>query len=74
MRAKIVVETGSVILQMGYFRLTHGKRIFLFTPIHHHFELLGWPETKVTGRFWIIGALSGLLGVTLFLTSIRAIS
>ena len=69
-----VVETGSVILQMGYFRLTHGKRIFLFTPIHHHFELLGWPETKVTGRFWIIGALSGLLGVTLFLTSIRAIS
>ena len=68
-----VVETGSVILQIGYYRLTHGKRIFLFTPIHHHFELLGWPETKVTGRFWIVGALSGLLGVTLFLTSIRAI-
>jgi phospho-N-acetylmuramoyl-pentapeptide-transferase len=68
-----VVETGSVILQRVYFKVTKGKLIFLFTPIHHHFELLGWPETKVTGRFWIVGALSGLLGVTLFLTSIRAI-
>jgi phospho-N-acetylmuramoyl-pentapeptide-transferase len=69
-----VVETGSVILQRVYFKLTRGKLIFLFTPIHHHFELIGWPETKVTGRFWIVSALSGLLGVTLFLTSIRAIS
>jgi phospho-N-acetylmuramoyl-pentapeptide-transferase len=68
-----VVETGSVILQRLYFKATHGRTIFLFTPIHHHFELIGWPETKVVGRFWIVGALSGLLGLTLFLTSIRAI-
>ena len=69
-----VIETASVMLQIPYYRLTHGKRIFLSTPIHHHFEMLGWPETKVTGRFWIVSALCGLLGVTLFLSSIRAIS
>jgi phospho-N-acetylmuramoyl-pentapeptide-transferase len=69
-----VVETASVMLQIPYYRLTHGKRIFLSSPLHHHFEMLGWPETKITGRFWIVGALGGLLGVTLFLSSIRAIS
>jgi phospho-N-acetylmuramoyl-pentapeptide-transferase len=47
-----VIETASVMLQIPYYRLTHGKRIFLSTPIHHHFEMLGWPETKVTG-FWM---------------------
>ncbi len=69
-----VVETLSVMTQIPYYKLTGGKRIFLYTPLHHHFEMLGWPETKVTGRFWIVGALGGLLGVTLFLSSIRAIS
>ena len=69
-----VVETASVMLQIPYYKLTHGKRIFLSSPIHHHFEMLGWAETKITGRFWIVGALAGLLGVTLFLSSIRAIS
>jgi phospho-N-acetylmuramoyl-pentapeptide-transferase len=68
-----VMEAGSVMLQIPYYKLTHGKRIFLFTPLHHHFEMLGWAETKVTGRFWIVGALGGLLGVTFFLSSIRAI-
>jgi phospho-N-acetylmuramoyl-pentapeptide-transferase len=65
-----VVETGSVILQVGYFKLTKGKRLFRFTPLHHHFELGGWDEEKITIRFWIIGILAALLGVTLFLASL----
>ncbi len=48
-----VLETVSVILQVGSFRLRKGKRIFRMAPIHHHFELKGWPEPKVTLRFWI---------------------
>jgi phospho-N-acetylmuramoyl-pentapeptide-transferase len=66
-----VVETGSVILQVIYFKLTHGRRIFRMSPIHHHFELGGWDEEKITLRFWIVAILSGLLGVTLFLSSIN---
>jgi phospho-N-acetylmuramoyl-pentapeptide-transferase len=66
-----VIETGSVILQVGYFKATGGKRLFRFTPIHGHFELAGWDEEKITLRFWIVGILSGLLGVTLFLASIK---
>ena len=65
-----VIETGSVMLQVAYFKATHGKRLFKFTPIHGHFELSGWDEEKITLRFWIIGILAGLLGVTLFLASI----
>jgi phospho-N-acetylmuramoyl-pentapeptide-transferase len=66
-----VIETGSVVLQVAYFKATGGKRLFRFTPIHHHFELAGWDEEKITLRFWIVGILSGLLGVTLFLASIQ---
>jgi phospho-N-acetylmuramoyl-pentapeptide-transferase len=66
-----VVETGSVILQVLYFKVTHGRRIFRMSPIHHHFELGGWDEEKITLRFWIVAILSGLLGVTLFLSSIN---
>jgi phospho-N-acetylmuramoyl-pentapeptide-transferase len=66
-----VVETASVIIQRAYYRITHGKRLFRFTPIHHHFELGGWDEEKITLRFWIVGVLAGLLGVTLFLASIH---
>jgi phospho-N-acetylmuramoyl-pentapeptide-transferase len=65
-----VIETGSVILQTTYFRLTHGKRIFRMSPLHHHYELLGWDEEKITLRFWIVGIIAGLIGVTLFLASI----
>ncbi len=65
-----VVETASVILQVGYFRLTGGKRLFRMSPIHHHFELGGWDEEKITIRFWIVGILAALLGVTLFLASL----
>ena len=69
-----VVETGSVILQVIYFKVTHGRRIFRMSPIHHHFELGGWDEEKITLRFWIVAILSGLLGVTLFLSSINALA
>jgi phospho-N-acetylmuramoyl-pentapeptide-transferase len=57
-----VMETLSVILQVASRKL-RGKKIFRSAPIHHHFEALGWPETKVTMRFWIIGAVCGVLGV-----------
>ncbi|HET9014203.1 MAG TPA: phospho-N-acetylmuramoyl-pentapeptide-transferase [Thermomicrobiaceae bacterium] len=62
-----VAEACSVMLQVSYFKLTHGKRIFRMTPIHHHFELLGWSETQITMRFWLIGMMAGLLGVALAL-------
>lgn len=60
----LVIESGSVILQMGSKKLFK-KKIFLSTPIHHHFEAIGWPETKVTMRFWIIAAVSAALGTVL---------
>jgi phospho-N-acetylmuramoyl-pentapeptide-transferase len=68
-----VLETGSVILQVAYFKATKGKRIFRMSPLHYHFELGGWDEEKITLRFWIVGILAGLLGVTLFLSSINAL-
>jgi phospho-N-acetylmuramoyl-pentapeptide-transferase len=66
-----VIETSSVVLQVAYFKATDGKRLLRMSPIHHHFELAGWDEEKITLRFWIVGILSGLLGVTLFLASIQ---
>lgn len=60
-----VVETLSVIIQVAYFRLTKGKRVFRMAPLHHHFELGGWSETTVMIRFWLLGlvcAAVGLLG------------
>jgi phospho-N-acetylmuramoyl-pentapeptide-transferase len=65
-----VVETASVILQVAYFKATRGRRLFRMSPIHHHFELGGWDEEKITLRFWIVGILAGLLGITLFLASV----
>ena len=66
-----VWEACSVLLQIGYFRWTRkkkgeGKRLFNMAPIHHHFELSGWPETKVVVRFWIIGILLALFSLTTF--------
>ncbi len=58
-----LVEVLSVILQVGYFKLTHGKRIFKMAPIHHHFELSGWSETRVVAVFTIVTALLALLGL-----------
>jgi phospho-N-acetylmuramoyl-pentapeptide-transferase len=57
-----VVETVSVMLQVASFKLT-GKRIFRMAPIHHHFELKGWPEPKVIVRFWIISFVLVLVGL-----------
>jgi phospho-N-acetylmuramoyl-pentapeptide-transferase len=58
-----LVEALSVIVQVAYFRRTGGRRIFLMTPIHHHFQKKGWPATKVVTRFWILSFLCGLLGL-----------
>ncbi|MFL5762039.1 MAG: phospho-N-acetylmuramoyl-pentapeptide-transferase [Thermomicrobiales bacterium] len=62
-----VAEVLSVVLQVAYFKVTKGKRIFKMTPLHHHFELLGWSETQVTIRFWMVGMMAGLIGVALAL-------
>jgi phospho-N-acetylmuramoyl-pentapeptide-transferase len=59
-----VVETLSVIFQVVYFKVTGGQRIFRMAPIHHHFELKGWAESKVTVRFWIIAIILALLSVS----------
>lgn len=69
--AVYVVETGSVIVNRTSRRLRHGKKVFLSSPIHHHFEAIGWPETKVTMRFWILGQLAAVLGLIIFLTTGR---
>lgn len=58
-----VVEALSVILQVLSFRYRNKKRIFLCTPLHHHFEFKGWPETKVVMRFWIIGLVLAIIGI-----------
>ncbi|MBU1119127.1 phospho-N-acetylmuramoyl-pentapeptide-transferase [Patescibacteria group bacterium] len=60
----LVLETGSVLIQIPYKKLT-GKKIFRSTPIHHHFEALGWPESKVTMRFWVIALISAAVGMVI---------
>lgn len=62
-----VSETLSVILQVGYFKLTKGKRLFKMAPLHHHFELRGWSEIQVVQRFWLVGLLFAMLGIALAL-------
>jgi phospho-N-acetylmuramoyl-pentapeptide-transferase len=67
-----VAEAGSVVIQVSYFKLTRrfsgvGRRVFKMTPIHLHFELLGWSETHITQRFWIVGVLAAMLGIALAL-------
>jgi len=61
-----LVVTGSVIVQRAYFKITKGKRIFLMSPLHHHFELKGWAEITVVVRFWIIAGLFVGAGVGIF--------
>jgi len=60
-------EALSVVIQISYFKLTKGKRFFKMTPIHLHFELLGWSETQVVQRFWLIALLAAMVGVGLAL-------
>ena len=62
-----VAEAGSVILQITSKKLRHGKKIFRISPIHHHFEAIGWPETKVTMRFWVVGQVAAVLGLMVFM-------
>lgn len=63
-----VAEAVSDVLQIGYFRATHGQRLFRRTPLHHHFELLGWSEPQVVTRFWMFGIAGGMVGVALALS------
>ncbi|MGV8050627.1 MAG: phospho-N-acetylmuramoyl-pentapeptide-transferase [Anaerolineaceae bacterium] len=58
-------ELLSVVIQVGYFKATKGKRIFKKAPLHHHFEMLGWQESQIVMRFWLIGLIGGLLGFAL---------
>ncbi len=58
-----VMEALSVILQVGYFKISGGKRIFLMAPFHHHFEEKGWQEPKVVVRFWIVSVVLGLVAL-----------
>jgi len=62
-----VVESLSVIIQMTSKKLRHGKKVFLSTPIHHHFEALGWPESKVVMRFWVVSGVFAIVGLVMFL-------
>lgn len=61
-----VIETVSVMIQVSYFKLTKGKRVFKMTPLHHHFELLGWDEVTVVIRFWIICGTAAVTALSLF--------
>ena len=61
-----VFETVSVILQVGFFKVTKGKRLFRMAPLHHHFELLGWEVVTVVIRFWIITGLFVAVGLGVF--------
>jgi phospho-N-acetylmuramoyl-pentapeptide-transferase len=60
-------ELLSVVIQVTFYKLSKGRRIFKMTPLHHHFELLGWSETQIVQRFWLIGLVAGLVGVALSL-------
>jgi phospho-N-acetylmuramoyl-pentapeptide-transferase len=65
--AVFVIETGSVIIQQISKKFRGGKKIWSATPIHHHFEAKGWPETKVTMRFWVLGNIAGVVGIIIAL-------
>jgi len=60
-------EALSDVIQIGFFKLTHGRRIFKMAPLHYHFELLGWSETQIVQRFWLIGLLGAMFGIGLAL-------
>jgi phospho-N-acetylmuramoyl-pentapeptide-transferase len=62
-----VMETGSVIINRTSRKLRNGKKVFLSSPIHHHFEAVGWPETKITMRFWILGQIFTVIGLIIFI-------
>jgi len=63
--AVFVAEVLSVMLQVGYFKWTKGKRLFKMAPLHHHFELLGWSEVQITQRFWLVASVAAMVGIAL---------
>lgn len=65
--AVFVAEAGSSLIQILSKKLRNGKKIFKIAPLHHHFEASGWPETKVTMRFWVLGQVCGVVGLMIFL-------
>jgi hypothetical protein len=65
-----VIEAMSVVIQVFWFRTFH-KRVFNMAPIHHHFELEAWSETKIMLRFWIVAAACGAIGFTVYQTATR---
>jgi len=67
----LVLESSSVLFQVASKRFRRGKKIFLSTPIHHHFQAKGWPETKVVMRFWIISGVSAAIGFIVFLIDLK---
>ena len=68
-----VLETGADILQFASYKI-RGKRLFRMAPLHHHFELAGWDEEKITLRFWIVGALAALVGVAFYMATVGLLS
>ncbi len=68
-----VLETASVMFQVAFFKVSKGKRLFRMAPIHHHFELGGWQETKVITRFWLIAGTLTLMGLVLFYADYQAV-
>ncbi len=62
-----IAEVASVMLQVGYFKWTKGRRLFKMAPLHHHFELLGWSEVRITQRFWLIASVAAMVGIALAL-------
>ena len=60
-----VAETLSVVLQVSYFKITHGKRLFKMSPLHHHFEMCGWSENKIVAVFSLVTAVGGVVSLLL---------
>jgi phospho-N-acetylmuramoyl-pentapeptide-transferase len=65
----LFITSVSTIIQMASRRWRNGKKVFLFAPLHHHFEALGWPKYKVTMRYWIVGIITAVIGVIISLVS-----
>lgn len=65
----IYIEGLSAVIQITSKKLRHGKKVFLSAPIHHHFQAIGWPEPKITMRFWIVSAVSAMLGLFVYLVT-----
>jgi phospho-N-acetylmuramoyl-pentapeptide-transferase len=65
--AVLVIESLSVIIQLVSKRLRNGKKVFLVSPIHHHFEAIGWPNYKVTMRFWVVSFIASIFGLIIVL-------